>query len=560
MARRDLDLIRTVDEALRGDAFDLLVYASRVLEMLRRPLDPNGEPIEGMPTLAEMVESTLADAVRQSDALLLAMAVLLDGGGTADDAVAERIRSSAGDRWRTLPGWLSGSASRQPGAEIAGVIAFEHVLGADATILIGAVLPDGTPITATVFIDRDGGGTIGDAFVTPETLDAALAAGARGVDAEEFPRVEIAPADARERVARAMVTDLALEPALVTDSWPACRPLLAWLLRSLPDGGGDFPRPPAESSTDDALIAAVRETVPDGEQHARLLIALNREHSGAGDARLWSDTFVESLLLDLLPFEDDAEADPEGVLAALRALIVAGHVRAEVPERLTLRTLEAVDELADSFLELLAIDEDPYGDGFFDDLGDGAPDGGASEGDAARRELALLALRVGGHRHLDALDTVPMTRVVRDHRALDERARTGLATVRGLIERACGTLFEDPELATAATSVADLLVDADPRIFAKGKPELAAAAVIWIAATVNDALAPAGDVPVSAVMSALGLRGSTPAARAVGYLAVLDVDEPDLWSGLPSLGDPSLLTAGTRRELIRRRDEARARL
>ena len=34
------------------------------------------------------------------------------------------------------------------------------MLGAASTIVIGATLPDGTPATATVFIDRDGGHTI----------------------------------------------------------------------------------------------------------------------------------------------------------------------------------------------------------------------------------------------------------------------------------------------------------------------------------------------------------------------------------------------------------------
>ncbi|WP_309067951.1 hypothetical protein [Microbacterium sp.] len=441
MARRDLDLIRNVDEALRGDAFDLLAYASIVLEMLRRPLDPEGRPVSGMPTLGDMVDRTLADAVRQSDALLLAMATLLDGSGSADTALAARIRAEAGGRWR-LPDWIA-----QVGApRITGTAAFDHVLGADATILIGATLADGTPATATVFIDRDAGGLIADAFLAPETLETALAAGARGVDADEFPRAEIAPADARARIERAIADDLALDPPLVTATWPSCRPLLAWILRALPEGGEGFPRADADPALDDELVAAVAQRLTGSEQHARTLVALNREHSGAGDPRLWSDTFVETLLLDLLPFEEAAQSDPDGMVDALRAVIEEGHSRTGVAERFTRASLEAVDELEDSLRHLLESgDDDP-----------------ARRGD----ELASLAVRVGGRRHLDALDAIPITRVVPDHRGLDAGALAGLETVRGLAERACAEVFGDPELAVSAARIADLLAEADARLFA----------------------------------------------------------------------------------------------
>jgi hypothetical protein len=531
MARRDLDLIRNVDEALRGDAFDLLAYASRVLEMLRRPLDAEGNPVSGMPTLGDMVDRTLADAVRQSDALLLAMATLLDGAGSADTALAERIRAEAGGRWR-LPSWIEQGGP----ARITGVAAFGHVLGADATILVGATLPDGTPVAATVFVDRDAGGTIGDAFVAPETLEAALAASSRGVDADEFPRVELAAADARTRIEDAVAEDLALEPPLVTETWPASRPLLAWILRSLPEGGEGFARAGHDAALDDELVAAAGRAQAGSEQHARVLVALNREHSGGGDPRLWSDTFVEALLLDLLPFEQSAQADPEGMLAALRALIREGHARAGVAERLTRASVEAVDELEDALRDLIELDDDPA-------------EGG---------ELAVLAARVGGRRHLDALDAVPITRVVPDHRDLDDRARAGLETVRGLVERACADVFDDAELGVSAARIADLLAETDPRLFAKGKPELAAAAIAWIAGTANDAFVPSGDVQPATLMAALGLRGGSPAARAGAYLAALGVDDPEAWPALPALGDPSLLTSRTRRELLRRRDETRA--
>lgn len=302
MVRRDLDLIRNVDESLRGDAYDLLTYASRVLEMLARPLDPNGNPVQGMPEVGEMVDRTLADAVRQSDALLLAMAPLLETQGASDTALAARIREEARGRWKTLPAWLD---ELEPGTplEITGVTAIEHVLGAASTIVIGATLPDGTPATATVFIDRDGGHTIEDAFVAPEEFRSALAAGTKGADFGRFQIVDIDPADARERVFAALAADLALEPPLVTETWPGHRSLLAWILRSLPEGGSVAPRPAEDAALDEQLVAATEAAAPGTSDVARLLISLNRERSGSGDPRLWSDSFVTDLLLDHLPFE-----------------------------------------------------------------------------------------------------------------------------------------------------------------------------------------------------------------------------------------------------------------
>ncbi|MCD1269868.1 hypothetical protein B5M43_013650 [Microbacterium sp. MEC084] len=539
MSRRDLDLIRTVDEALRGDAFDLLAYASSVLEMLRRPLDADGNGIEGLPTLAETVDRTLDDAVRQSDALLLAMAVLLDAGGPADAELAARIRAEAGGRWRTLPGWLAAPAA----PEITGVASIDHALGADGTILVGTTLPDGAPLTGTVFIDRDGGSTVDDAFVAAETLADALAAGTKGVDPAEYPVTEVSPADARERIRAAVAADLALEAQLVTESWPACRPLLAWILHALPEGGSGYPRAAEDAALDDDLVAAVEARVPGSADAARLLIALNRAHSGGGDPLRWSDTFAEDLLLELLPdaVADDG-ADPEALLGALPALVEEAHARSAVDERLTALTLEAIGDLAGDFLDLVAMDADEE----------------LPHDDPGARELSLLALRVGGRRQLDALDAVPMTRVVADLRHLDDRARAGLESVRGLIERAGGEVFDDPEIVAAALRIADLLAETEPRLFAKGKPELAAAAIAWIAGAVNDAFAPAGAAAPAALMTALGLRGSSPVARAGSYLAALGVDDPAAWAEFPYLQDPSLLAARTRREIIRRRDAAKS--
>lgn len=171
----------------------------------------------------------------------------------------------------------------------------------------------------------------------------------------------------------------------------------------------------------------------------------------------------------------------------------------------------------------------------------------------------MLALRVGGRRHLDALTSAPITRVVPDLRHLDERSAAGLARVQALVSDAAA-VFEDDEIRIAAAGVADLLAQTEPKLFAKGKPELAAAAIAWIAGVANDAFAPVGPVDPARLMAALGLRGQTPEARAAQYLAALGQDDPETWAAVPSLGDPSLLTARTRRALIERRDAAKAAL
>src|SRR5690606_7974445 len=92
----------------------------------------------------------------------------------------------------------------------------------------------------------------------------------------------------------------------------------------------------------------------------------------------------------------------------------------------------------------------------------------------------------------------------------------------------------------------------DPAAFARSrKPEPAAAALVWIVASANDAFV-RHDLLIRDFMSGLGLKSSSPAQRAEVFLRAARLGERSF--GPLRLGEVSLLTSARRRELCDRRD------
>ena len=97
---------------------------------------------------------------------------------------------------------------------------------------------------------------------------------------------------------------------------------------------------------------------------------------------------------------------------------------------------------------------------------------------------------------------------------------------------------------------------ADSAIFRRKASDTgAAAAVLWIAGSVNDVFsASRSGVTVGAMMAAFGLKGS-PSQRAQPMLRALGVPVPQEWDR--TLGDRGLLVSAERRELRERWESLR---
>ena len=166
---------------------------------------------------------------------------------------------------------------------------------------------------------------------------------------------------------------------------------------------------------------------------------------------------------------------------------------------------------------------------------------------------------VGGEKALDELDTGPLPEepFAWDAVPADVHARVG--EVLDLVERCCAELLDD-EYRTACRR---LLADAaagDPQIFRRrGKAEMTAAAVCWIAGKANalfDPTAPGPTMQVKQLMAHFGLVTSA-SQRSAMLLRAIGV-EPDNRYVVMSLGTPRYLTGARRAQILDDRERFRA--
>jgi hypothetical protein len=138
-------------------------------------------------------------------------------------------------------------------------------------------------------------------------------------------------------------------PPFETDTWPAARPLVEWVVRQLPEGGSGYQRP--EWSEEDrrrlteAFFASdfARGCQEDDRELFGSLIWFGCDY-GPGDPVRWSPVAVEILLTDWLPRKVVADAEFLGRAPdLLRRFIRFSHAQRGIRPALTDETLRAVD-------------------------------------------------------------------------------------------------------------------------------------------------------------------------------------------------------------------------
>ena len=178
-------------------------------------------------------------------------------------------------------------------------------------------------------------------------------------------------------------------------------------------------------------------------------------------------------------------------------------------------------------------------------------------------DVALEWLRalVGGHAHLAALDVVPLEEHGRPSLdGLPLPARTLLETILRVVDR-LEDVFTDPELGTALLNALWLVRDREPvQLSASRSPEHLVAGLVHAVGKANGAFSPQGPHTQREVAEVLGLRGSL-AGRAYGVEPVLSgfrrsAPRPARLPDLLVIGEPTLLTSATRRDVIRWRNQA----
>jgi hypothetical protein len=559
-----LELLVGIDEALRStDPLALLTLASGIITTLD-PRQQNPLKVEaGQPTLVDLCDTFLEAGLRQTDALLKVI-----GEMAGDDLLRERIRRSVAQRRHAIPGWVVCLGEIRPYR----AVEMTHVLKDGDNVVVGVALPGRRELSLVIYIDHNLGTVVKDAFVLGAPIDEVMASW-NAVDPMSGAEMnELSLADARARITESITSGAITFPPFETDTWPACRPLVEWIVAMMPEEGSGYTRPDWSkrqlATLTKSFFASQFGAPLDDEDHRSLLesILWFGTDYGPGDPLRWSPVAVEILLADWIPRKLVAPADYlSEAPTVLRAFVRYCHAERQIPRDLTDDTIEAIDHWEPDYqlsigsprhqgaMELLErLGLLPGMDGDWDDA-----EGPNGIEQLSHNEYMLdsLARSVGGMRSLDtlAMDALPDEPL--DRTGIPDDILTRVAEISELVDGCCDDLF-DEEFRTASRRLLARVAVADSDIFRrKSSAATTAAAICWIIAKANDSfdlsgVSGSGGPRVKDLMAHFGLTGSV-SQRAEPMIRAIGAD----WRfGRTTVGDPRLLVSPMRRRIGETRD------
>ncbi|MHB1171832.1 MAG: DUF6398 domain-containing protein [Lacisediminihabitans sp.] len=562
------ELLTGLDEALRDPhPLALLTVASTLMAAL----DPrNTHPLERgrgpeTPPFSEIVEAFMDAGFRQTDALLKVLAEL-----ARDDLLHERIRRLVAERRHPIPTWLLRLDQVTPYR----AVTMTHVLADGDNVVVGVRLPGNRECSILVYIDHNLGTLVKDAFVLDRPLAEVIVAWSEADSSADTEIGDIPLADARARITPAIDVGAITFPPFESDTWPACRPLVEWIVSMMPEGGVGYEQRPEWSEKQlaglaDDFFASASGRALDDDDHRSLLesILWYGTDYGPGDPLRWSPVAVEILLDDWIPRKLVAPAEYLGkVPELLRAFVRYCHAERRIPRELTEQTIAAVDGLEPEYQEAIRTPRHQGPMALLERMGvldprergrnDGEADWHDGWGDGSGLEeymLDVLAREVGGLDALDRLAITPLPDEAFEWDGIPEDVHARVAEVLELVDGCCDALF-DAEFRTAARRFLARVAVADPGIFRRrGLAGTAASAVCWVIGKANDSFDfyNGPGVQVKELMAHFGLTGSS-SQRADVMLRALGID----WRyGHASLGDPGLLLSAKRADIVALRDQ-----
>lgn len=545
-AEEDHDLLLAVRQALRSeDPLDLLTVVSVLLEIT----DPRrGGPLGDGPRAdrGELVASLLETSYAETTAALTVVRALVP-----DELLAARIGQELARRRHPLPDWLDGLAEARAEGD---AWLLTHVLGDGDDVILEVRLPSGHALSAVVYVDHNLGGVVKDAFVVPAPVEGVLAP-IRSLLEPGQSLDTIDPATARAEAEAAIDRGSRVHPPLKSESWPACRPLVEWMLRRLPAGGVAAERP-EWSETDVAALAEAFLASPygatvdheDGRDLLRSLLWFATGYAN-GDPFRWSPVTIE-MLVDWLPRKVLGDRSYlAGLPEVVRAFVGYAHDRVGIPEELTAETLVVLDAFV-PVIRSTARSGRPQGQAALlaDLLGE---EGLGGLGDVGEEMLGRLADEVGGRQQLQDLDAAPLPDEPFGWAGVPEDVRPVVQEVLDLCD-GCADELLDVEHRTAMRRFLARAAEADPAIFRrKASTARGAAAVAWVVCRASRSVG-AGGLEVRGLLGWFGVSGSV-AQRAEALLRANGVD-PHAGYGSVPLGTPDLLTSTRRAQIMDGRD------
>ncbi|WP_209305661.1 hypothetical protein [Mycobacterium sp. PS03-16] len=336
-------LVDEVRQALAGHPLDLLGMVSMLIEstvpdpLAWLPNRPQRETVD----LDRLLDGLIGTPIPETSALLAVLAEFLE-----DADLRQRCRHEVAARDDELPDWLADLAH----VDVFRAARMTHVLGDNDEVLLGAALAGGDELTCVAFIDHNQLSAVKDAFPVPDSVDNVIRIAAENNTDPDITFVEMSLADARAWI------DHGLQQHAVfmdqTDTWPACRPLLRWLIRHLPEGGAKYRAPMSDGASLETLcddFFASASGAPFSQRlHGDMLLGLLSD----GDPVRWSVPRVRRALRD--SWYDEFSTPVEVAIDApelLKSFIPFAHAQSGIREALTAEALAAVDAAAPAYRE-----------------------------------------------------------------------------------------------------------------------------------------------------------------------------------------------------------------
>lgn len=531
------------------EPLSLLALASSIVATLDpRTHDPLSPAPDGHLDAAMLLESLIGHSAPETTALLLAFAQLLP-----DNHLAQRARREAGRRDHPMPQWLLNLDEAEAGSAAVST----DVLGDGQNTIVSIRLDGGESLTAVVFIDHNLGTVAKDGFIIPSDLASFRQEFLALVDEPEaMTFAPLDPAEARAQIVQAIETGAMTVPRYETDTWPASRPIVEWIIGQLPAGGTGFDRP---EWTEEARTALAGEflrseqgaglTGRDDAAIAEDLLWFTTDYSGGSPWR-WSPINVQHLLTDWYPRKVMADSTYlRRMPTVLRAMVRYAHRVWRIPSHLTEQTLATIDGCEPIYRELItdgtSVHHSPFAD--LD------PDFEALMAEWAVRKRELAVRAVGSEQALAELDDAPLPDEEFRWAGIPDDVHERVAAILQLCDGCADALF-DVELRTAFRRVLAGTARAEPAVFRRrSKNETAAAAIAWAVASVNDRFGSyRGGLTVKELLAHFGVTGSV-SQRAEPFLRAFGIDEAQ-WSGNLTFGTPDVLASDQRARLIKIRE------
>jgi hypothetical protein len=495
----------------------------------------------------------LAVRRRETSGLLAVAAEFID-----DPSMKARIRSELNTRAFALPRWLRHLAA----PTVERCVEMTHVLKDGDNVMLGARLPTGEPISAVVYIDHNVGTLVKDAYVVDKPIDDLVGFMRQKADDPDVAFNELDPADARARIELAIDVAARTLPPFTTDTWPSSRPLVEWMIRTLPTGGRGYEQAAWSDKQRQALAARffaspyAAELSSGARDIFDLLLWFGCDY-GPGDPMRWSNVAVELFLSDFLPRKYAGPAgDLDEMPILLRAFVRFCHAERGLRPELTAEVLTAVDEFEGEFRRLVRASSPGMADWLHEHVNPHAAFDFEIDSGLAISEVMwqVLTRAAGGEHALEMLDDRPLPEEPFDWSGIPSDIREVVGQVLQLCDECCEAFF-GTELRTACRRVLARVAGGNPDVFRrKGRADTAAAAICWMTAKANDLFSYHGTT-AKELGEWFGV-GSNPGARAQTFLKAGGWPSPGY--GGVDLGSPAYLTGPRRQHLIELRERYRS--